>query len=312
MIIVRNLFKSYGVHEVLKGINFEVKEGEIYGFLGRNGAGKSTTMNILAGLLNYDAGEVEISGMDMKKYRNEIMRKIGYLPEEPRFYNYMNAREYLNFIGEICGYDKAIIKNRTEELLELVKLKDAAKRRIKGYSRGMRQRLGIAVAVYNHPKVLFLDEPASALDPEGRKDMLDIIKNLKEMNITVFISTHILNDVERVCDKIGILNEGKIALEAELDILMKKYILPVFDIQFEKSCIDLRNKLLSYKWISDVIVDENRMTVYVHDSNIAKRGLLKIIAETDCSVLSYSIRKNNLEDIFMRVVKKNEDFSSVS
>jgi len=312
MIKVKGLVKNYGSFKVLKGIDLEVEKGKVYGFLGHNGVGKSTTMNILTGLIDYNGGEIEINGMDLRKNRDEIMKRIGYLPEDPKYYSYMSAREYLNFIGEISSIEKSKIRKRTDELLELVKLKDAAKRKIGGYSRGMRQRLGVAVATYNNPEVLFLDEPSSALDPEGRKDMIDVIGNLKKDNITVFLSTHILSDVEKVCDEIAILNEGKIVLQGDLDSLMKEYILPVYDVQFENPCSNMKKLLLSNQWIEEVKVEGNSMSIYVEDKKIAQKDLLRLISSRDNPVLYYSLRKSNLEDIFIRVVKKDEKLSSIS
>lgn len=307
MIRVENLTKNYGNHKVLKGINFEVKKGAIYGFLGQNGAGKSTTMNILTGLINYNGGNVIVDGLDMKSSRKKIMEKIGYLPEDPKFYPYMNAYEYLRFIGEISGFTQKECDKKTEELLDIVKLKKDGKRRIGGYSRGMKQRLGVATAIYNDPSILFLDEPSSALDPEGRKDILEIIKSLKDNNITVFLSTHILSDVERVSDEIAILNDGKIVIQGSLDNLMSQYILPVYDLELESPNSQLENKLQTFEWIDRVQVDKNYMSVYVNDQEEAKEQLLKIVADSRAQVLSYNKRKSNLEDIFIRTVNKNEE-----
>src|SRR5690554_2729770 len=193
MIRAKNLVKNYGNHKVLRGVNIEVNKGDIYGFIGHNGAGKSTTMNILTGLINHQGGECIVNG------------SVGYLPEDPKFYPYMNAWEYLEFIGTMGGCPKKDIKQTSGKLLDMVKLTSASKRAIGGYSRGMKQRFGIAVALFHNPEILLLDEPYSALDPQGRVDVADIIMRLKEGGKTVFFSTHILNDVERICNKIGIL-----------------------------------------------------------------------------------------------------------
>lgn len=306
MLKVVNLKKSYGKFEVLKEISFEIKKGTVYGFLGQNGAGKSTTMNIITGLIDYNGGEIYIDGKDFKSHRFELIKKIGYLTENPVFYNYMNAYEYLSFLGEVSGYRHDKIKYRIDELLEIVKLKDAARRKVGGYSRGMKQRLGVAIALFNHPEILFLDEPTSALDPGGRIEMMDLIEGLKEQNITVFLSSHILNDVERVCDEVSILHEGKIILSDKLEKLKNKYIQPIYDIEFDKKCSRISDALTKLDWVQNVQMEgSKKLSVYVKDINIANSRLLKELPIEDNHILSFQLRKNNLEDIFMRMVNSN-------
>lgn len=306
MLRVLNLKKSYGGLEVLKNISFEIKKGTVYGFLGQNGAGKTTTMNILTGLIDYNGGEIYVDGRDFKENRFELIKKIGYLTENPVFYNYMNAYEYLSFLGEISGYKHEKIKSRTEELLEMVKLKDAANRKVGGYSRGMKQRLGVAIAMFNHPEILFLDEPTSALDPGGRADMMDLIEELKEKDITVFLSTHILSDVERVCDEVSILHQGKIILSDKLEELRNKYIQPIFDIEFENNCSSIKDSLQGLDWVQNVQMEgSKKLSVYVKDIDTANIRLLRELPIEKNHILSFQLRKNNLEDIFMRMVSSD-------
>jgi ABC-2 type transport system ATP-binding protein len=275
----------------------------VSGFLGPNGAGKSTTMNILTGLIGYNEGQISIDGMDFNTHKGSIMKKVGYLPENPVFYGYMNSFEYLNMIGEIIGYPQRDMKKRIDELLSLVKLNEAGKRRIGGYSRGMKQRLGLAVAMFNNPDVLFLDEPTSALDPEGRMDMMELIDNLKSQGKTVFLSTHILGDVERVCDEVSILNHGEIIISEGLRELENEYIQPIYDIEFEKDCGNIREGFLKFDWVGSVKASENTMSVFVKDISAAKEKLLGEVIKYGNPVVSYNLRKSNLEDIFMRLVK---------
>jgi len=180
---IENLTKKYGDFEVLKNISFQVPKGCIYGFLGKNGAGKSTTMNILTGLINYNAGNIFINGKDFSTNKRQLLKTIGYLPQAPVFYGYMTGYEYLKFIGNLGGMSSKEISIRTDEVLQIVELKsEAAKRKLSGYSGGMKQRFGIAVALFNHPEILFLDEPTSALDPEGRMEVLSLIATVYRMN----------------------------------------------------------------------------------------------------------------------------------
>lgn len=214
MLQITNLQKHFGEKEVLKGLDLTVPEGAVFGFIGRNGAGKTTTMKTVLGLLKADAGEIYVNGEKVVYGQTATNHHIGYLPDVPEFYSFMTTKEYLRFCGEITGMKAAEIKSRSEELLKLVGL-EGEKHRIKGFSRGMKQRLGIAQALLNSPKLLICDEPTSALDPVGRKEILDILQQVKDQT-TVLFSTHILSDVERICTDIAFLKDGKIAVQGKL------------------------------------------------------------------------------------------------
>lgn len=211
---ISHLTKSFGAKKVLNDLSFSVPEHSIFGFIGQNGAGKTTTMKIALGLLESDKGEIFVNGKKVTFGQNHTNKHIGYLPDVPQFYGFMSAKEYLAMCGQITGMRKKEIKEKTAELLKLVGLETETKR-IKGFSRGMKQRLGIAQALLNSPKLLICDEPTSALDPIGRKEILDILSSVKKYTAVVF-STHILSDVERICDYIAFLHEGKIALSGTL------------------------------------------------------------------------------------------------
>jgi len=207
MLRINGLEKSYRGFPVLKGLNMSIDRGDIYGFLGTNGCGKTTTMNILCNIVPKDEGEISFQKENLV---------IGYLPESPALFNYMNGFEYLDFIGACCDF-QGNIKARTAELLHLTGMIQNASRRIGGYSRGMVQRIGIAAALYANPDLLILDEPTSALDPEGRAEVMNIISTLAASGSTIILCTHILADVERVANKIGILRHGVMAVEGSLD-----------------------------------------------------------------------------------------------
>jgi ABC-2 type transport system ATP-binding protein len=306
LIKVVDLKKSYGRIEALKGISFEVKQGSVFGFIGKNGAGKTTTMNILTGLMRFDSGKVFIKDLDFTKNKEKILKSIGYLPELPVFYDYMSGREYLNFIGEITGQEIKKLNQNILHLLETVNLKNQSKRRISGYSRGMKQRLALAVAIMNDPEILFLDEPASALDPEGRMEMLELIENLNAQNITIFLSTHILNDAERVCDKICILDDGRIILDDKLSDLYDRYMQPVFDIEFENDIKDEVEIFSKLKWIDSIKTSGRIISLTVNNIKNAKSEILKIISSLNNFVSSFQIRKSSLEDIFMKLTDHHD------
>lgn len=220
MLEIRNLKKSFGKKEVIKDVSFSIPENTIYGFVGQNGAGKTTTMKMILGLLKKDAGEIIVNGVDVQYGNTKTNKYIGYLPDVPEFYTYMTPREYLTFAGEISGVEKKVLKDRVEELLELVGLAEE-NHRIKGFSRGMKQRIGIAQALIQKPKLLICDEPTSALDPVGRKEILEVLVEAKK-ETTILFSTHILADVERICDEVAFLHNGIIQLQGKVEKLKKQ------------------------------------------------------------------------------------------
>lgn len=213
MLKISGLKKNYKSFPVLKHLDMNIQKGDVYGFLGTNGCGKTTTMNIICNVIPKDEGEIAFENEDIK---------IGYLPESPALYGYMNGFEYLDFIGACSNY-KGDIKVRTSEVLEITGMRNDANRLIKGYSRGMNQRIGIAASIYASPDLLILDEPTSALDPAGRAEVMDIIARLSSTGTTIILCTHILNDVERVANKIGILLHGMMAVEGKISDIERMY-----------------------------------------------------------------------------------------
>jgi len=228
---VKNLSKSFGTNRVIGDISFDIPQGSVFGFIGANGAGKTTTMKIILGLLPCDSGEVFVCGERVSFGETKTNRNIGYLPDVPEFYGYMRPDEYLRLCGEIAGLDRSENKKRAAELLEIVGLSDAGKK-ISGFSRGMKQRLGMAQALLNQPKLLICDEPTSALDPIGRKEILDILERIKGRT-TVIFSTHILSDVERICDRVAVLHNGKIAFNSKMSDLKVQHKSKSISIEFE-------------------------------------------------------------------------------
>ncbi len=213
MLKIRSLEKSYGAFKVLKGLNMTVNKGDVYGFLGKNGCGKSTTMNIVSNIIPKGTGTVTFGKEDIK---------IGYLPESPAMFDYMNGYEYLEYIAACCKY-KGDAKARINEVLTLTGMLDGGKRRIKGYSRGMNQRLGIAATIFDNPDLLILDEPTSALDPQGRAEVMNIITELAKTGTTIILCTHILSDVERVANRIGIVRDGVMAVEGDIEEVRQSF-----------------------------------------------------------------------------------------
>ena len=221
MLEISNVCRRFGDKEVLKGLTLTVPEHSIFGFIGKNGAGKTTTMKLVLGLLKADAGEIRVAGQPVVYGQTATNRQIGYLPDVPEFYPFMTAQEYLHFCGQITGMDKQELDSRSTELLELVGLGNE-KHRIRGFSRGMKQRLGIAQALLGRPKLLICDEPTSALDPVGRKEILDILLSVKEQT-TVLFSTHILSDVERICTDVAFLDQGVVNIQGPVAQIKNRF-----------------------------------------------------------------------------------------
>jgi ABC-2 type transport system ATP-binding protein len=202
----------------LDGLNLRVREGEVYGLLGPNGSGKSTTLKLILDLVWPTSGAAWIFDVPCDKVVSRL--HVGFLPENPYFYKYLTGAETLEFYGRLCGLSGAALRKRTEELLELVGLTRARDRRLSGYSKGMLQRIGLAQALVHDPKLLLLDEPTAGVDPIGSKDIRDLILRLKGMGKTVLLSSHLLSQVQDVCDRIGVLNLGKMILEGEVNQLV--------------------------------------------------------------------------------------------
>lgn len=299
------LHKHFGGVRALDGLTLAVEPGTVFGFLGPNGAGKTTTIRILAGLARPTAGQAWVDGLDIATSRRQIAAHIGYLPEDPVCYPWMTAREFLDYVGRVFGLSAQERESRTKELLELVDLAGVSKRRVGGFSRGMRQRLALAQALVNRPGVLFLDEPASALDPVGRKEVLELIERLRGQ-CTVFMSTHILADVERVCDTVGIINRGKLVVAAPKDELLARYAQPVFEVEGDNGSVaqlaawadGLRGK----PWVTGISVDKTIARVVVSDVATAKRELLATAAEAGLPLVRYEMVRPSLEDVFVRLV----------
>lgn len=296
MLTLSHVAKSFGEKEVLKDVSFSVPENTVFGFVGQNGAGKTTSMKLILGLLSCDQGEITVNHMPVRYGDTKTNRFIGYLPDVPEFYSYMTPIEYLTFCGEISGMPSAEIKGRREELLKLVGLADE-KRRIRGFSRGMKQRLGIAQALLNRPKLLICDEPTSALDPAGRKEILDILVAAKEQT-TILFSTHILSDVEHICDRLAFLHDGKIALQGTLEEVRKVRRDAAVELEMEHSQ-DVSVLMSAFPALK--ALGENRILLEETDQLY---DILRLIADRKLSILRMEQREPTLEDLFMEVIGK--------
>ena len=305
VIVTEGLRKSFGRIPALDGLTLSVAEGSVFGFLGPNGAGKTTTIRILVGLARAAAGRATVAGIDTQSHPERLGWEIGYLPEEPSFFTWMSPREFLDYVGQIFRLRQRERANRTRELLELVGLTDVARRRIGGFSRGMRQRLGIAQALVNRPRVLFLDEPVSALDPMGRKEVLDLIARLSGQ-CTVFLSSHILADVERVCDTVGIIAQGRLVVSARKDDLLARYAMPAFEVELEPGGEEGLRRwaegLRGLPWVRSVASPGLTARIVVDDIARAQRELLPLLLQAGGAIVRYEMVRPSLEEVFLQLV----------
>jgi len=301
-IVCKGLTKRYGAVVALDSLDLQVRPKAIFGFLGPNGAGKTTTMKILAGLIAPTAGVAYVAGCLASPHNPASRRRVGYLPEEPSFYGWMNAREYLLFVAGLLGQTGREAATRADELLELVDLSQAAGRRIGGFSRGMRQRLGIAQALMGRPEVLLLDEPSSALDPLGRRDVLSLIERLAG-ETTVFMSTHILADVERVCQEVAIVAHGRLVAQANQEELRLRYAAPVFEVETAGEVPALLDRLRREPWVARIAQEGSVLRLTARDARRARQELPQLLAALGEQLVRYQQARPTLEDVFVRLVE---------
>ena len=304
MIRIENLVKTYGSVHALDGLSLNVEPGVVYGFLGPNGSGKTTSMRILSGLARPDSGRAWILDKEIGQPGSDIRSLIGVLPEEPAFYGWMTPREYLrDFVAPLYHIHGQAAAQRTDELLEIVGLKEAANRRIGGFSHGMRQRMGLAQAMVHRPPVLLLDEPVSALDPAGRKEVLDLIDTLRGKT-TILLSTHILADVERVCDVVGIIAKGRLIVQDRRDDLLARYVTPLFEIEADDGFGHWLEWVEKQAFVTNVSVTGHLARVLVKDVRKAQKALLESLAKEALSVRRFEMVHPSLEDVFLRLTVK--------
>jgi ABC-2 type transport system ATP-binding protein len=313
IISTENLTKAYGKRQVVSNLNLAVPRGSICGFLGANGAGKSTTIKLLLGLLQPTSGVGTVFGKNIATDSVAIRERVGFLAQSPSFYGYLTARETLQFVASFFFTgSKTAIAARIEELIELVGLSGKADRAVKGFSGGEKQRLGIAQAAINDPELIILDEPASALDPLGRRDVLKILESFRGRS-TVFYSTHILDDVQRVSDRVVILDRGRLIAQGRIEELLSGNR-DIFNLTVRGDGSTVLAKLLAVPWVKKVEVDKGipnlenlrttKLEIHVTDTHTAETELLRLAIQDLATIVTQFDRSTqNLEDIFVNLVE---------
>jgi ABC-2 type transport system ATP-binding protein len=300
----RQLSRRYGDIEALKPLDLTVAAGSIFGYLGRNGAGKTTTIRLLTGLAHPTTGTAWVGGVQTTQADSAARAKFGYLPQDPAFYKWMSAGEFLDYVARLFQMDKAHRQQRVDEVLELVGLTADAKRPIRGFSGGMIQRLGIAQTLIHQPPVLFLDEPTSALDPAGRYEVLGLIERLRGQ-VTVFLSSHILGDVERVCDTIGIIHRGELLLVADRDELLSQYATNVISLHVDPASTVYLDAFAAHlqtvPWVVSNQQEGMQVRINVNDTAVARQAILPLVVEHNLVLTKYEWIRPSLEEIFLSI-----------
>ncbi len=298
---IRGLTKVYGAKHALRRVDLTVPEGSVFGFLGPNGAGKTTTLRMLTGLGRPTSGTVRVLGHDVAMADNAVRASIGYLPDVPGFYEWMTAPEFLRFAGGLFGLRGRTLDDRVTVLLDLAGL-TGVRTRLGGFSRGMKQRLGVAQALVNAPRLLMLDEPTSALDPMGRKDVLDMLASLRGRT-TVFFSTHILSDVERICDTVAVLDRGRVVAQAPIEELKARHSSRKVVIEVASGADELAAALVGEPWVSATTrTPEGGIEVTVRDMEAAERAVPALIAARGLGLHRMEAGEVGLEEVFVELV----------
>jgi len=299
---LRGLTKRFGDTLALDHVDLVVRPGVVFGFLGRNGAGKTTALRILSGLARPTEGTAHVLGHDVTGATDAVRAQIGFLPDVPGFYPWMTAREYLDFAGQLFALDRTTIDERANALLEMAGLASVTTR-VGSFSRGMKQRLGIAQALINAPSLLMLDEPTSALDPIGRREVLEMVASLRGRT-TVFFSTHILADVERVCDAVAILERGRIVESADIAELTARAPANrlVVELEDDGAAALVASELAGRTWLKSVDTAERTLRIAVSDLLAAQREIPAAITSAGVALRRFEIEEASLEDVFVELV----------
>ncbi|WP_298120497.1 gliding motility-associated ABC transporter ATP-binding subunit GldA [Flavobacterium sp.] len=295
---VQNISKSYGAQKALDNVSFSVKKGEIVGFLGPNGAGKSTLMKILTTYINSDEGKASVNGNDVNENQKAVQQSVGYLPEHNPLYLDLYVREYLEFNADVYK----VAKSRIEEVIELTGLTAESHKKIGQLSKGYRQRVGLATALLHNPDVLILDEPTTGLDPNQLVEIRNVIKNVGK-NKTVFLSTHIMQEVEAICDRVIIINNGKIVTDKKLDKLVSDIVEQVIEVEFDKEVNEaLFAKLSDLKSFKNTHDKVWELTFETDDDK--RPSVFDFAQENGLRALQLALKSKNLEQIFREKTAK--------
>ncbi|GAA0738297.1 ATP-binding cassette domain-containing protein [Dactylosporangium roseum] len=287
------------VVEAVRGVDLSVKEGEIFGFLGPNGAGKTTTLRMLATLITPDGGEAEIAGADLLKDPGEVRRRIGYVAQGGSTWDESTAREELVLQARFYGISKAEAQRRAAKALDAFQLTDYADRRTKTYSGGQRRRVDIALGIIHEPRVVFLDEPTTGLDPQSRAHMWDEIRRLRDEGMTVFITTHYLDEADALCDRIAIMDHGEIVTEGTVDALKREVAGDVVTVGVNGSASFAADLLQNQDYVRSLEQKTGQLRLYVDEGAVAIPHILRLLDHAGVTLGSMELHRPSLDDVFL-------------
>jgi ABC-2 type transport system ATP-binding protein len=301
MIVVDKLRKRYGEVQALDGVSFEVREGEVFGLLGPNGAGKSTTVRVLVTLTHADEGSASVAGYDVRREQNAVRRTIGYVPQDSGVDQFGTGRENLMLQGRVQGMHGRDLRSRADELLELVGISDAADRIVKNYSGGMRRRLDIALGLMHRPRVLFLDEPTTGLDPEARVAMWDEVSRLAQAeSLTILLTTHYLEEADQLTDRLAIVSRGKVVVEGTSTDLKAGLRGDAVQVELESGAVEDAQRVLARLGATpEQVLDDRVVVSRVDNGGRALPGIISALEAAGIDVASVSVSRPSLDDVYL-------------
>jgi ABC-2 type transport system ATP-binding protein len=303
-ITVSSLTKFYGDFKALDSVSFSVNKGWVYGYLGPNGAGKTTTIRTMLGLLKPNEGEVQITGINPTKDPVQALQNVGYAPELPTLQTFFTAEQLLNFTGKMFGLTTQVRKERIKELIELVGLKEWGDKKIGKYSKGMVQRLSVALALINEPAVLIMDEPTIGMDPEATAHFRNLFTTLSKQGKTVFISSHLLDEVQRICTHVGMINKGKMVFDGPISTVLDAFTQKwVIEAELKKATKKIISSLQQLDFVENVKTDENKLLIELKEKKDLRGEISSEIFKQKGVLLSLNLRKITLEDAYLRALK---------
>jgi ABC-2 type transport system ATP-binding protein len=300
VLLIRSLSKRYGSRPAVDGLDLSVQPGELFGFLGPNGAGKTTTIRMVLGLVKPTAGSVEILGHEVRRHRREVLPRVGALVESPALYGYLSGLDNLRAVGDVLG---GVPRRRLDEVIELVGLRGRERDRVRTYSLGMKQRLGLAMAVLNDPELLILDEPANGLDPAGIVEMRDLLRRLAGEGKTVFLSSHVLSEVQQICSRVAIIDRGHLVKVANVHELLQGQVGGEFEVRADDLPAVL-SLVRAQPWGAEARLEDGQLVTRAPEDR--GRNLVRFLVNSGHVPDGVAQRQRDLEDIFLSLTGGHE------